>query len=183
MNLSKRLFDKQSRKLILLRNVQRGKLAEEDAIEDLKQHGLAPISTGIGSDVKTLAPDEEYWEIKSGNSRLSKKQKSTKIKLKKAGKKYNVYRVSNHRLDYLLEQKALKELKKIPTFQESYDLNTFSSKFIITDPTDCPNCRKVAMDAVTIFEIFGFRTMGDGTVRVQSWCKLCRKQSKRRIKN
>lgn len=52
---------------------------------------------------------------------------------------------------------------------------------IINDPTDCPNCGKIAEGQVGIEIEFGFRNMGDGTVRVQSWCKECRNKCARGV--
>lgn len=38
----------------------------------------------------------------------------------------------------------------------------------------CPHCDKVANNKAKVEELFGLRTMGDGVIRVQSWCKECR---------
>lgn len=40
--------------------------------------------------------------------------------------------------------------------------------------TACPNCGKKADDYDDVEREFGYRDMGDGRVRVQSWCKECR---------
>lgn len=50
----------------------------------------------------------------------------------------------------------------------------FRGKFVIKDPTFCPNCNLEASGYSEIVEKFGLRDMGDGTIRVQSWCKDCR---------
>ena len=39
----------------------------------------------------------------------------------------------------------------------------------------CPHCFRRAYSAEAVDLEFGYRTMGDGTVRVQSWCRVCRK--------
>jgi hypothetical protein len=39
----------------------------------------------------------------------------------------------------------------------------------------CPQCERRAYSAAAVEEQFGYRTMYDGTVRVQSWCRECRK--------
>jgi len=49
-----------------------------------------------------------------------------------------------------------------------------NEKFIIKDPTACPNCQKTAMGYDSIVQNFGLRSMSDGIIRVQSWCKECR---------
>ena len=51
----------------------------------------------------------------------------------------------------------------------------------INDPTDCPNCGKIAEGQLHIETEFGFRNMGDGTIRVQSWCKECRNKYSRGV--
>ena len=48
---------------------------------------------------------------------------------------------------------------------------------IINDPTICPHCGKNAKGHSSIETEFGFRNMGDTTIRVQSWCRECRKES------
>ena len=55
----------------------------------------------------------------------------------------------------------------------------------IRDPTSCPQCKKSASGITSINSIFGLRIMKGGplvnrlTIRVQSWCKDCRNESKR----
>jgi len=49
--------------------------------------------------------------------------------------------------------------------------------FVEKDFTSCPNCPRVASNYDEIIRDFGFRTMGNGVIRVQSWCKECRKKS------
>lgn len=48
-------------------------------------------------------------------------------------------------------------------------------KTIIKDPAICPHCFRTATGHKSIIKIFGLRNMDDGTTRVQSWCKDCRK--------
>lgn len=38
----------------------------------------------------------------------------------------------------------------------------------------CRACEKEANNAVEVEELFGLRNMGDGTIRVQSYCRECR---------
>jgi len=41
----------------------------------------------------------------------------------------------------------------------------------------CPQCERRAYSAAAVEEQFGHRNMGDGIVRVQSWCRVCRNRS------
>jgi len=47
----------------------------------------------------------------------------------------------------------------------------------IQDYTSCPHCNAFANGFEQIMQFFGLRNMGDGTIRVQSWCRKCRKKS------
>jgi hypothetical protein len=38
----------------------------------------------------------------------------------------------------------------------------------------CRGCSKTADTAEKVEELFGLRDMGDGTIRVQSYCRECR---------
>lgn len=49
-----------------------------------------------------------------------------------------------------------------------------SSSGKITLPHACPNCAKKASTHQELEEKFGFRNMGDNSMRNQSWCKECR---------
>lgn len=44
----------------------------------------------------------------------------------------------------------------------------------IVDEHRCPKCLVVASQLAEIARIFGYRTMPDGTIRSQSWCRSCR---------
>ena len=48
---------------------------------------------------------------------------------------------------------------------------------IVKDPTMCPHCGISSSGLTVIQSVFGMRNMGDGTVRAQSWCRECRKNS------
>jgi len=48
----------------------------------------------------------------------------------------------------------------------------------IRDPTNCPSCGITATGKTAILTFFGFRTMQDGVIREQSWCRKCRSGSK-----
>jgi len=50
-------------------------------------------------------------------------------------------------------------------------------KLVLKDPTNCPHCGKIASGHMSIKNNFGLRNMGDGTVRVQSWCRKCRSRT------
>lgn len=57
---------------------------------------------------------------------------------------------------------------------QSVNLDNFNGKFAVKDPTFCPNCGDSASGISEIMEKFGLRTMDEGIIRVQSWCKQCR---------
>ena len=148
----------------LAQNIIKGKIAEEIAIKDYQSHGYRVVKTGIGSDFKAIKlgsrpPYQEHVDVKAGNARLSKRQIHTRNKLKRQGKKYFVYRVSDQ---YIQSQLAL------------MGLDNFHGIFLIKDPTQCPNCKKTASGLSNIVREFGLRNMGCEVVRVQSWCKKCR---------
>src|SRR5579883_1327200 len=99
-----------SRLETLSRNRLKGKIAEEIAKEDYVEHGYKIINTGIGSDFRAIKvvneyeTYEEYVDVKAGNAVLSHKQLSTKRMLKRLGKRYFVYRISNEYLEYKLKE-------------------------------------------------------------------------------
>ena len=43
----------------------------------------------------------------------------------------------------------------------------------------CPHCDRRAYSEQAVEEQFGHRNMGDGTVRVQSWCRVCRSEERK----
>ncbi|MGI0101701.1 MAG: hypothetical protein ACREA7_03790 [Nitrosotalea sp.] len=47
----------------------------------------------------------------------------------------------------------------------------------VKDPATCPHCGISSSGLVSIQSIFGMRNMDNGTLRVQSWCRECRKFS------
>ncbi len=55
--------------------------------------------------------------------------------------------------------------------------NQMTGNIIIKDPTSCPHCFVTAMGFDEIVKDFGLRNMDDGTIRIQSWCRNCRKDS------
>lgn len=52
---------------------------------------------------------------------------------------------------------------------------------VIKDVTTCPHCGITASGEPSIQSVFGFRNMGDGTIRSQSWCRECRVKSAQRV--
>lgn len=72
------------------------------------------------------------------------------------------------------------ETNPVESFPVKVDKKLFSDtpKFIGKEYTSCPNCTKTATSYDEIIRNFGLRNMGDGTIRVQSWCKECRNHSK-----
>jgi len=65
-------------------------------------------------------------------------------------------------------------MKKKRTHQSVTGSDGFRGRFVINDPTFCPNCEISASGYSEIVERFGLRDIGDGTIRVQSWCRDCR---------
>jgi hypothetical protein len=162
----------------LAQNILKGKIAEEIARSDYKNNGFQIVKTGIGSDFKVFKNNNsllyEHVEVKQGNSRLTKRQKKTKNNLKQKGIPYSIYRVSNKFLDNYRSERP--ELSKLLF---TFDLSQFTGIFAITDPTTCPHCNLCSVGLDSILVNFGLRNMGNGTVRVQSWCRNCRDNSRR----
>ena len=158
---------------ILQKNVQKGKLAEEIAKQDYIEHGFEIIETGIGSDFVAKKKIENsiyqiYVDVKSGKSKLTKKQKQTKNKLKKQKIPFDEYRVTDEYLEFQIENNSkLQEFSN----ESNFDLSQFTGNFIIQDPTDCPNCGLSASSFDEIVSKFGLRNMSNETVRIQSECE------------
>ncbi len=90
---------------ILLQNIIKGKIAEQIAINDYRNHGYKIVKTGRGSDFKAIKikanpPYLEYVDVKAGKSRLTKTQQKIRHYLKQNGIRYSVYHVSNEFLEY-----------------------------------------------------------------------------------
>jgi len=51
----------------------------------------------------------------------------------------------------------------------------------IKAPASCPQCPTTASGIDAIVRYFGLRNMGDGTTRVQSWCKQCRNETNKAV--
>lgn len=173
-------MDKQTPKEILRKNVVKGKLAEEIAKQDYIEHGFKISETGIGSDFiaeRKIGNSiyQIYVDVKSGKSKLTKKQKQTKNKLKKQNIPFDEYRVTDEYLEFQIQNNP--NLQKFG--DESIDISQFTGNFVIQDPTDCPNCGLTASGLDEIVSKFGLRNMKDKTVRVQSWCRNCRDYSRR----
>ncbi len=168
-------------KEILTQNIVKGKLAEEIAKQDYIDHGFIIYETGIGSDFiakKNMGNSiyQIYVDVKSGKSKLTKKQKQTKNKLKKQKIPFDEYRVTDEYLEFQIENNS-----KLQEFSDesNFDLSHFTGHFVIQDPTNCPNCRLFVRGFDEIVSKFGLRNMNDETVRVQSWCRKCRDYSRR----
>ena len=54
-----------------------------------------------------------------------------------------------------------------------------SMEDVFVETAVCPHCGKVAKGRKQIERDFGYRNMGDGTIRVQSWCRNCRIEERR----
>ncbi|AFS83375.1 hypothetical protein [Candidatus Nitrosopumilus sediminis] len=177
-------MNNKSHRFTFHRNIIKGKLAETIAKQDYKEHGFEIKETGIGSDFivrkkRNGTTYEEYVDVKSGNAKLTKKQKITRGLLKKNNISYSIYRVTDEHLKFQICNNP--ELQQL-CFQMGFDISQFAGIFLIEDPTNCPNCKLGATGMQNILTRFGLRNMGDGTVRVQSWCRNCRDFSRRGIK-
>lgn len=96
--------------VILFLNIQKGKLGEKIATDDYKKHGYKIIKTGIGSDFIAIKkfdnsekPFKEFVEVKTGRSRTTKTQKRIMKKIKRDGKKYTIYRVTDAFLEHYVK--------------------------------------------------------------------------------
>ncbi|PJC50949.1 MAG: hypothetical protein CO032_02135 [Nitrosopumilales archaeon CG_4_9_14_0_2_um_filter_34_16] len=170
-----------NQKFTFQHNIVKGKLAEEIAKQDYIEHGFEIQETGIGSDFIVRKKNnginyEEYVDVKSGNAKLTKKQKITRNLLKKNNIAYSIYRVTDNYLEFQIKNNP--ELQQL-CFDIGYDISQFTGIFMIQDPTTCPNCKLGASGIKNILTNFGLRNMGDGSVRVQSWCRNCRNYSRR----
>jgi len=166
---------------ILKENILKGKLAEEIAKQDYIKNGFKIQQTGIGSDFIARKYCEnslyqEYVDVKSGNAKLTNKQKQTKKLLKKQNIPYSIYRVTNRHLEFQIQNNP-----KLQQFCQDmgWNISQFSGIFVIQNPTSCPNCNLSSEGLDEIFSNFGLRNMADKTVRVQSWCRHCRNHSRR----
>ena len=89
------------------RSLFRGKIGEEIAKQDYKDHGFRITSTSIGSDFIAIKQvghviRKEIVEVKTGKSPLTKTQKKKMREAKKQGITYIVYRISKTFLDHYL---------------------------------------------------------------------------------
>ena len=162
-------------------NQVKGKIAEEIAKKDYQENGFEIQETGIGSDfiaIKQIGNIlyKEYVDVKSGRAKLTKKQKQTKYQLQKDKINYSVYRVTNEHLEFEIENSP--ELLLLCQ-NLGFDISQFTGIFVIQDPTNCPNCGLNSGGLHDILNNFGLRNMDDKTVRVQSWCRNCRNDSRR----
>lgn len=86
----------------LLNNITKGKIGQRIAELDYLANGFSVQRTGIGSDfvaVKKLGDCNvlytEFVEVKTGRAKPSRSQITTMRKMKKFGKKYTIYRVTD----------------------------------------------------------------------------------------
>jgi len=92
-------------------NKKKGRLGEKIAQEEYEKNGFKVIPTGVGSDFVVFKRIEgksyqEYVEVKTGNSRVSKIQRTFMKEIKKSGKIYTVYRITNILMDNYLQANA-----------------------------------------------------------------------------
>ena len=173
-------MSKINQKIQFTANKIKGKIAEEIAKKDYQQNGFQIKETGIGSDFIVTKKFgniryTEYVDVKSGNAKLTKKQKLTKTILKKEKIPYSVYRVTNEHIEFQLENNS--ELRSYCN-NMGIDISKFPGTFVIQNPTKCPNCNLDSEGLPEILTHFGLRNMGDGITRVQSWCRSCRSESR-----
>jgi len=159
----------------------KGRIAEEIAKKDYQDNGFEIHETGIGSDfiaIKTIRNIiyKEFVDVKSGNAKLTKKQRQTKNQLRKENINYSLYRVTNKHLKFEIENNSKWQQLCLDI---GLNISQFTGIFVIEDPTSCPNCGFDAGGLKDILNNFGLRNMGDRTVRVQSWCRNCRNYSRR----
>jgi len=91
-----------------MKNIIKGKLAEQIAKNDYRKRGYKIIPTTIGSDFIAKKIDSksfhnsEYVEVKSGNAKPTKLQKRMMKKVRKEGKLYSLYRINDQYLRYFM---------------------------------------------------------------------------------
>ena len=173
-------MSKTSPRIQFTANKIKGRIAEVIAKQDYLDNGFKIRPTGIGSDFIATKKDgqklyQEYVDVKSGNAKLTKKQKQTRSLLKKENIPYSVYRVSNEHIEFQIDNNVNLQLL---CQDMGLDVSNFSGTFVIQDPTSCPNCELGAKGLHDILINFGLRNMNDKTVRVQSWCRNCRNYSR-----
>jgi len=172
-------------------NILNGMIAEYLAINDFTNNGFIIKRTGIGSDFIASKMDssgkiyEMYVEVKFNKSELSKKQKQKRIILRKKGKDYFVYRVTQKFLNNfkIKNPDKVEQIKKHSASRRIIYQNTgifySSSKFKIMLPWVCPHCKMIhANNMPELLKNFGLRKMKNNTIRNQSWCRVCRCASK-----
>jgi len=98
------------RKTKFAESIVRGKAAEEIARDDYLSEGFTIAHTGKGSDFLATKQTNsetiiEYVEVKTGNAKLSAKQKLFRARCKSAGIRYSVYRVNIKFLEVYLQNK------------------------------------------------------------------------------
>ena len=164
-------------------NKIKGKIAEDLAKADYLENGFTIQPTGIGSDFIAIKKSDnsiykEYVDVKSGNATLTKKQEETKNILRKYNIPYSIYRVTDKYLKFQIKHNS----KLINNWQKvDLDISKFTGNFTSIDSTTCPNCKLFVRGFDSIFINFGLRNIGDGSVRVQSWCRNCRNYSRGNI--
>jgi len=123
-------LNKQSKtpKEILEENIIQGKIAEEIAKQDYIRNGFVTHGTGIGSDfIAEKKIDNRiyqvYVDVKSGKSKLTKKQKQIKNKLKRQKIQFDEYRVTDKHLEFQIKNNS--ELQKF-CLQMEFDISKFT---------------------------------------------------------
>ena len=161
-----------------------GVISEIIAILDFQSNGYNIRRTGIGSDFIAFRNisdglDEMYVEVKYGKATLSSLQKRQKFLAKKTKMRFFEYRVTQKYLENFIEENGIDVNKINPDeLRESiydYKIKNSESNFKVILPWTCPHCDKTkAITHSELIENFGLRKMSDGTIRNQSWCRICR---------
>ena len=166
-------------------NKQNGLLAEKIAVDDFVAQGFRIKKTGVGSDFiayKSRPGTKEYQiyvEVKYNKAQLSPLQKKKRATMKKSGIDYLVYRVTsefmeNYKKENGIEKNIISSINLAESFTNRHMISR-DENFRIILPWTCPNCKKSSASIISeLIQNFGLRTMGNGTVRNQSWCRECR---------
>ena len=88
-----------------------GRLGEKIAKDDYRKHGyhILHVKSGMHCDFVAIRflddwkLDLVFVECKVGNAHLSKRQAAFRRRCKKAGQNFDLYRISNEHLSYLME--------------------------------------------------------------------------------
>ena len=169
------------KQLLFEKNLEKGRIAEIIAKEDYENHGFKITKTGIGSDflAEKQIPGsdklyQEFVEVKSGHSPLSKRQRITKRMAKRQGITYTEYAVSDDFLENYINENIIPQVLNNELLELIPDNWEQNSNYKIILPGICPHCGLTVDSLNSVITKFGLRRMQDGIIRNQSWCRMCR---------